>query len=175
MKIDTYGRVYLDEQDVVDYFYRNPKMRLDKFVWGESSQFVSYFDSCKKFDIPVDDRIVQRSRNSSQTMEQFDLMHQDEWFVPNNYKDLDVDEYVYNLCQNTSERDRAKDELVEYQKRSLYPLLRYLVYLVDVMRENNVVWGVGRGSSVASFVLYLIGVHKVHSLKYNLDPHEFFK
>jgi DNA polymerase III alpha subunit len=50
-----------------------------------------------------------------------------------------------------------------------------MIYLVDVMRENSVVWGVGRGSSVASYVLYLIGVHKIDSVKYNLDFKEFFK
>jgi DNA polymerase III alpha subunit len=43
------------------------------------------------------------------------------------------------------------------------------------MHQNNVVWGVGRGSSVASYVLYLLGVHKIDSLKYNLDIHEFLK
>jgi DNA polymerase III alpha subunit len=48
-------------------------------------------------------------------------------------------------------------------------------YLVDTLRKNNVVWGVGRGSSVASYILYLIGVHKVDSIKYNLDINEFLK
>lgn len=62
-----------------------------------------------------------------------------------------------------------------YQDRDAFDLLRYLKYLVDTMRANNVVWGVGRGSSVASFVLYLIGVHKINSLSYDLDPTEFLK
>jgi DNA polymerase III alpha subunit len=43
------------------------------------------------------------------------------------------------------------------------------------MRKNKIVWGVGRGSSVASYVLFLIGIHKVNSLKYNLDIKEFLK
>jgi DNA polymerase III alpha subunit len=54
-------------------------------------------------------------------------------------------------------------------------LLKYLKYLVDTMRENKIVWGVGRGSSVASYALYLIGVHKVDSIKYQLDINEFLK
>jgi DNA polymerase-3 subunit alpha len=60
-------------------------------------------------------------------------------------------------------------------ERDLFPLLRYLKYLVDTMRNNNVVWGVGRGSSVASFVLYKMGVHRINSLYYDLDPAEFLK
>jgi len=62
-----------------------------------------------------------------------------------------------------------------YQERGLFDLLRYLKYLVDVMQENHIIWGVGRGSSVASYVLYLIGVHRINSLYYNLDIQEFLR
>jgi DNA polymerase III alpha subunit len=54
-------------------------------------------------------------------------------------------------------------------------VLKAMKYLVDTFRENNIVWGVGRGSSVASYALYLIGVHKVDSVKYELPITEFFK
>jgi DNA polymerase III alpha subunit len=57
----------------------------------------------------------------------------------------------------------------------MFDLLRFLVYIVDVMREQDIVWGVGRGSSVASYVLYLIGVHKIDSLYYDLDIAEFLR
>jgi DNA polymerase III alpha subunit len=66
-------------------------------------------------------------------------------------------------------------ELQEFQARDMMPLLNFLLYMVDTMRENNIVWGVGRGSSVASYVLYLIGVHRINSMKYNLDYKEFFR
>ena len=62
-----------------------------------------------------------------------------------------------------------------YQERDLFDLLRYLKYLVDVMQENCIIWGVGRGSSVASYVLYLLGIHKIDSMFYDLDPHEFLR
>jgi len=54
-------------------------------------------------------------------------------------------------------------------------LLKFLRYMVQVMRDNNIVWGVGRGSSVASYVLYLIGVHKIDSLYYDLDVTDFLR
>ena len=57
----------------------------------------------------------------------------------------------------------------------MYNLLRYMCYLVDFMRENNIVWGVGRGSSVSSYVLFLIGIHKVNSIQYDLDYKEFLR
>jgi DNA polymerase III alpha subunit len=62
-----------------------------------------------------------------------------------------------------------------YQERDLFDLLRYLKYLVDVMNDNQVIWGVGRGSSVASYVLYKLGVHRIDSLHYDLDPAEFLR
>ena len=62
-----------------------------------------------------------------------------------------------------------------FEERGLYPILQLLVYIIDVMRKNKLVWGVGRGSSVASYVLYLMGVHKVDSYKYSLDIKEFLK
>jgi DNA polymerase III alpha subunit len=57
----------------------------------------------------------------------------------------------------------------------MFILLKYLKYLVDTMRKNNVVWGVGRGSSVASFVLFLLEVHRINSLYYDLSIDEFLK
>ncbi len=52
---------------------------------------------------------------------------------------------------------------------------RYLKYLVDTMKDNKVIWGVGRGSSCASYVLYLLGIHRVDSMFYNLDVEEFLR
>ena len=82
---------------------------------------------------------------------------------------------VLVLCKDDAELQRAGEELLLYQERNLFDLLRYLRYLVDTMRDNGIVWGVGRGSSVSSFVLYLLGVHKINSLYYDLDPSEFLK
>jgi len=76
---------------------------------------------------------------------------------------------------DSQEWDRVQEELAAFGERGMYNLLRYMIYLVDFMRENDIVWGVGRGSSVASYVLYLIGVHKIDSLKYNLDWREFLR
>ena len=44
-----------------------------------------------------------------------------------------------------------------------------------MLRENNRVWGVGRGSSVSSFCLFLIGVHKINPMLYDLDYKEFLR
>jgi DNA polymerase III alpha subunit len=81
------------------------------------------------------------------------------------------------LDQSSTEAElqRVGHELLLYQERDLFGLLRYLKYFVDTMRSNNVVWGLGRGSSTASYVLYLIGVHRIDSLYYDLPIEEFLK
>lgn len=110
----------------------------------------------------------------------------DNWYMPEEYKTLDIEEWLYKrTCEekqmtgdwvyNSPDWIRVEQELNEFKQRGLFPLLTFMVYLVDTMRKNNIVWGVGRGSSVASYVLYLIGVHKINSIKYELDYKEFFR
>jgi DNA polymerase III alpha subunit len=71
--------------------------------------------------------------------------------------------------------NRLVHELDLYHKNNMIPVLKAMKYIVDTLKENNVVWGVGRGSSVASYALYLIGVHRIDSVKYKLPIEEFFK
>lgn len=106
---------------------------------------------------------------------EFDAIRQGRWYMPDEYKTLDIASHVLMLCTREDEIQRVGRELLLYHERDLFDLLRYLKYLVDVMREKGVIWGVGRGSSVASYILYLLGVHRVNSLYYDLDPQEFLR
>jgi hypothetical protein len=105
----------------------------------------------------------------------FDCVQQSNWHMPDQYKTLDIAEHVLSLCSSDAELQRVAEELLLYQQHDLFDLLRYLKYLVDVMKQNNVIWGVGRGSSVASHVLYLLRVHRINALYYELDPAEFLR
>lgn len=109
------------------------------------------------------------------TTEEFDHRNQQQWFMPQSYRAMDIAEHVLNLCQTEAELQRCGHELMLYQERGLFDLLRYLKYLVDVMTQHRLIWGVGRGSSVASYVLYKLGVHKIDSMYYDLDPSEFLR
>ena len=113
--------------------------------------------------------------NASTSVPEFHLSQQMSWHMPDEYKTLDIAAHVLTLCKSESELQRCGQELLLYQERNLFDLLRYLKYLVDVMSSNCIIWGVGRGSSVASYVLYKLGVHRVDSLYYNLDVTEFLR
>lgn len=105
----------------------------------------------------------------------WDAIKQQQWHMPQEYAELDIAEYILSLCTTEAELQRCGQELLLYQERNLFNLLKYLKYLVDVMIENRVIWGVGRGSSVASYVLYKLGVHRVDSMFYELDIDEFLR
>jgi DNA polymerase III alpha subunit len=97
-----------------------------------------------------------------------------QWFIPKTYQDMDIEAFLVSICPK-SNIERLESELVLYRKNNMVPVLKTIKYIVDTLRENNVVWGVGRGSSVASYVLFLLGIHKIDSVKYNLPIEEFFK
>ena len=107
--------------------------------------------------------------------EVFDRNNQSNWYFPEQYKNLDIEKHIKYLAETEQQLSRVEQELELYKKFNLYTVLRYLVYLIDTMRNNNIVWGVVRGSSVSSYVLFLMGVHKVDSIKYGLDIHEFLR
>jgi DNA polymerase III alpha subunit len=108
----------------------------------------------------------------------FDEFHQkcaDEWIFPTIYQKIDVRSWLLDKCKTQEEIDRVNEEYALYEERDLIMLLRLFIFLVDYMRKNKFVWGVGRGSSVSSYILYLIGVHRVDSLKYGFDIKDYLK
>jgi len=98
-----------------------------------------------------------------------------DWNIPESYKDINVKDFLLILCETATEKERVEMEFAMFEERGLIPLLQFLLFIVDYMRKYKIVWGVGRGSSVSSYCLYLLGVHKVDSIKYDLPIEEFLK
>lgn len=108
----------------------------------------------------------------------FDEFHEkcaEEWIFPTIYQQIDVKTWLLDKCKTQQEVDRVGEEYKLFEERNLIMLLRLFIFLVNYMRENKLMWGVGRGSAVSSFCLYLIGIHRVDSLKYNLNIKDFLK
>jgi DNA polymerase III alpha subunit len=98
-----------------------------------------------------------------------------EWNIPDNYLAINLDIYFAEKVSTVQEAMRVAEELALFRERGLEPMLRFMIFLVDVMREHEIVWGVGRGSSVSSFLLYLVGIHQINPVKYNLGIEEFIR
>jgi len=172
MRTDHLGQLIYNEDDCVNMLMRGHSMQVDGMLVDATVDLetsVLILENVPKF--------VKYNKLAFQTItvEEFDHGNQSNWLMPDQYKNLDIAEHVLNLCQSPAALQRVGEELLLYQARDLFDLLRYLKFLVDIMRQNNLIWGVGRGSSVASYVLYLLGVHRIDSLHYKLDIAEFLR
>lgn len=170
MKTDAVGQIVLNESDLInmimcdrDLESISEAMIVDGSVDLEAAAFwLEHVPAFTYWTEPLN-------------QESFDAIQQQQWHMPDRYKQLDIAEHVLTLCTTDAELQRCGHELMLYQERGLFNLLRFLTYLVDVMRENRVIWGVGRGSSVSSYVLYKLGIHRIDSMFYDLDVEEFLR
>ena len=126
-------------------------------------------------ELALDWPSLQKLTDIDITVEDYDRALQSDWYMPDEYKQMNVEDHIRSLAKTQEEKIRVEEELVLYKKYNVLNVLKFLVYLIETMRDNNIVWGVGRGSSVSSYVLYLLGVHKVDSIKYGLDITDFLK
>jgi DNA polymerase III alpha subunit len=117
------------------------------------------------FNMMSDDKI--------ELYEEKELEFNREWLIPDRYKNLDLVEYFSTYLTSENEQ-RIVEELEMVQEMQVENEIRCIIYVIDVFKVNGVVWGVGRGSSCASYLLFLIGVHCVDPIKYNIPMTEFF-
>lgn len=170
MKQNKFGELIYSESDVCDLIMHGHDLAdLSGMILDDSvdlQRWPTFLDFKTKF---------QPQTFHDCSVAEFHVQQQQNWHMPEEYKQLDIAEHVLSLCSTEAELQRCGAELMLFQERNLFDLLRYLKYLVDTMTQNNIIWGVGRGSSVASHVLYLLGVHRIDSMYYNLDIHEFLR
>ena len=170
MKTDQYGQIIYNESDLVNMIMSNATIESLSGMLVEPGVNLETASAYLE-QIP---ELVEYAF-TDMTVEEFDAMKQHSWHMPDEYKQLDIAEYILSLCDSDAKLQRCGEELLLFQERNLFDLLRYLKYLVDTLQFNNMIWGVGRGSSVASYVLYLLGVHRIDSMFYDLDPSEFLR
>ena len=126
-----------------------------------------YFDGCSK--------LGQESVFSVKELPASLEEASSKWNMPDEYKTMDLDVYFAEKVSTVVEAVRVAEELALFRERGLEPMLRFMIFLVKLMQENKIVWGVGRGSSVSSFLLYLVGLHQINPIKYNLGIEEFIR
>jgi DNA polymerase III alpha subunit len=170
MEIDEYGNAHRTTDELCALLYTNPDINLHDIQVDDPDTFNQAVR-----ELFYDIAPLNKYRHPMVPLEDFDAHNQSQWIMPQKYKDFDISKWLLEQCQNEEELQRVAKELLMYQDRNLIVLLQFMKYFVDTMRKHNVVWGVGRGSSVSSYVLFLIGVHKINSLYFDLDIEEFIK
>ena len=173
MKQNNYGEMIFNEDDVCDLLMQGRDVVSLKNMKVDAS--VDIAKAALLLDCVPALINYNALNDETESIEEFDCRLQQTWHMPENYKKLDIAQHILDLCTTDAELQRCGHELLLYQERNLFDLLRFLKYLVDTMSEHQVIWGVGRGSSVASYVLYKLGVHRINSMFYDLDVGEFLR
>ena len=167
--INDYGDCVYSEDAVIDLLYADPDLDIAK-IPTEAEQYNRALAELD-IDIPRLPDSIERTG----TVADFDQANHAEWHMPESYAGIDVKQYLLERCNSEAERERVAAEYELFAKKGFIKVLQFLIYFVDTLRANNVVWGVGRGSSVSSFCLFLIGIHKINPLLYDLDYREFLR
>ena len=169
IKINETGDCIFTEQDAIDLLYTNPDFDISKLFFETPEQ---YNNSIKELGIDLQQLQTVPKRPTPANVDKTNIAN---WYMPQKYYELNVLQWLLDKCQNNEEKKRVEQEYLLFEKKKFIKVLQFLIYFIDTLRAKNVVWGVGRGSSVASFCLFLIGVHKINPLQYDLNITEFLR
>jgi DNA polymerase III alpha subunit len=176
MVVDEYGMVGFTQQEVVENLKINPKFDLCGLYITDGEQ---YENARRETNLDVDNLMpeirIWNTRHHDLSVEDYHKELQSSWLMPDEYMNLNISECLLSKCKTHIELERVVSELKLYEKFHLMNLLRYLKFLKDTADLNNIVWGVGRGSSCCSYCLFLLKIHRVDSIKYKLDIEEFLR
>jgi DNA polymerase III alpha subunit len=167
MHLDKFSNPVFTEEDIFNALYKGHGLTSDMIV--ESNPNIKQLEEISNLKF-----VEPYPTDLAVGIDEYDLACQQNWFMPEDYKTLDIESYLVSICPKENYQ-RLIEELQEYRERNMLDLLKWLKYFVDTCNSKGVLWGVGRGSSVASYVLFLLGVHSVDSIKYNLDWQEFLR
>jgi DNA polymerase III alpha subunit len=167
MQLDKYSNPIFNEQDLFNALYQGHQFNVD------DTMLVERTDAVKELENQIGFKFLDPYETHFEVND-YDQASQSYWNMPDEYKNMDIEAYLVQHSEKQNYQ-RLSEELEAYKARNMLDLLRWLKYFVDTCSKEGVVWGVGRGSSVASYILYIIGVHNIDPIKYNLDWREFLR
>jgi DNA polymerase III alpha subunit len=171
-RVDEWGRTIVDPNALDELVLKG--VDLSALMVENSPLVDEYNEWCRKFDKL--DYLIQTPDVPERSPAEEHAERAANWFISNDIQQIDVRKFLLEeMCKDAVCRKRVNLEMDMFEERKLVPLLQLMMFLVDHFRANKIVWGVGRGSSVASYVLFLIGVHKIDPIKYGLDVRDFLK
>lgn len=170
-QVDPWGRVVVDQASLPEILLNGNSLE-DVFV-ADDDATARFNELCQKWDKAQ--FMLRPALPPDHSPEEEHAARASRWLVCDDLRGLDVREFLVGACATQEQRDRVNEEMDLFEARDLVPLLQTMICLVEHFRANKIVWGVGRGSSVASYVLYMIGVHRIDPMKYGLSINEFLK
>lgn len=164
--VDDDGNVVYYTDGLLELMYNN--------IFPNEILFVDSYTDVKRYNKYCYENYENSEIKLPKSLESLEK-RKDKWFYPEDYNNIDLEEYFINLCTTNEEIIRAKIELELFKNRNMDNFLRFCIYFSDMIKQNDWAIGVGRGSSVNSLLLYLCGINLINPLEYGLDIHEFLK
>ena len=162
------GDITVTPEHVVDFLYKL-QGNLDKLTVTELTPELEQYNQLS--DVPL-------TVKSSVKSDLFPPIST----LPDAYKYLQLDQYLIQLSAKIEKDDlyekrleRLSHEIWLFGKLKLDDVLRTLIYLIDVMKAKGIVWGIGRGSSCSSYLLYLLELHDVDPVRFDIKITDFIK
>ena len=171
VKVNKYGQAILSSDNLKELLLQGKNIGHLNVVFDEEIELFQKYQA----ELLQETVVFLDAPEEVLTFDEFHEKCAGEWIFPEVYQQIDVKKWLLDKCKTQHQIERVEQEYSLYEERDLIMLLRLFIYLVDYMRKNNFIWGVGRGSSVSSYILYLIGVHRVDSLKYGFDIRDYLK
>lgn len=171
MLYDNADNVYYQSTDLIDVAYKVGIDEWNNLPIINDSLVEEYNKNSLILELPT----INTCEIDTRSVSDIDYQNQQTWLMPINYQQIDVLKYCLDKCSSEKEIKRVYYEFGKFESKNMINILRYMIWVIDIMDKENILWGVGRGSSVSSFILYLIGAHCINPLLYNIDCNEFFK
>jgi len=179
MIVNEYGQVNFGTKEILEKFYTQEWQTVKGFMHNVD-EMNKWNGHCTHFELAP----VEQSVKPLQDINAYHKQMSNTWNMPKQYAEFDrVGYFSKELVRRSLNSQQYLDYLVDeieawsniMSTESATNLWRFLHYLIATCKENDIVTGVGRGSSVSSLVLFLLGVHAVDPVKYNLNYKEFLR
>jgi len=101
--------------------------------------------------------------------------------LPHEHTDDELSELIQYIERSErfmgtdDEIDRISLELDYFIRTLNIPFILECKKLIDKFKEDDIIWGVGRGSSCASYICFLLEINDVNPIKYNIPFNELSK
>lgn len=171
LKVNMYGQAILSSDNLRDLLLQGKNISHLNVIFDEEIKLFDKYQS----ELLSEKITFLDAPEEILSFDDFHLKCSEEWIFPEVYQQIDVKAWLLDKCKTQQQIDRVNEEYKLYEERDLIMLLRLFIFLVAYLREKKFIWGVGRGSAVSSFCLYLIGIHRVDPIKYNLSIHDYLK
>lgn len=171
MLYDNIKNVIYESSDLIDIAYRYDISEWDTLPIKNDTEVELYNSNSSVFDYPQ----IHTHSPDTRLIKDVDYQNQNTWLHGPEFDNINILEYCLNRCNSDIETDRVLYEYDKFESYNMVPLLKYIYWLIQTMSDNDILWGVGRGSSVSSFILYILGIHCINPIIYNIDCNEFFK